>query len=101
MVLNSYDWKSKVHPRFIIAEFENRKTLPLGYSLNEMIQYLEEKEYSVLISEWHPILEYGRTHKWNRFTWDHELITNDRAWGNIIACKADDIESLKSAIAKV
>lgn len=101
MVLKSYDWKNQVHPKFIIAEFENRKTLPLGYSLNDMIQYLEEKGYSVLISEWHPIIEYGRTHKWYRFTWDRESITNDRAWGNIIACKAEDIGKLKNAISKV
>lgn len=101
MVLKSYDWKHQVHPQFIIAEFENRKTIPLGYTLNDLIQFLEDKGYAVLISEWHPIIEYGRTHKWSRFTWDQESVTNERAWGNIIACKGGDIDRIKSAIAKV
>ena len=100
MVLKSFGWEKQVHPEFIVAEFENRKTRPLGYTLADMVEYLKDKGYAVLISEWHPIVQYGSRHKWNRFTWDHSAIDNDLAWGNIIACKAENVDRLKAITEK-
>lgn len=86
-VLEGFDWKNHSHPKVIICEFEDKKTLPLGYSTTDMYNYLKEKEYEVIISEWYPIVEYGLAHKWKSF--DGQLSNLDQNWGNLIAIKKD------------
>lgn len=101
MVLKSFGWDSQSHPEFIVAEFENRKTEPLGYQLSDMVSFLKDKGYQVVISEWKPIEEYGKRHTWLTFKWDAHEVTDQLAWGNIIACKVANVEELKAAIRKV
>ncbi|NRB72747.1 MAG: FkbM family methyltransferase [Verrucomicrobiales bacterium] len=75
------DWK----PGVILCEFEDRKTLPLGYGWKEMAEFLIGKGYEIWVSEWHPITEYGKAHDWNRmFQFPGELSDSD-AWGNLLA----------------
>lgn len=100
MVLKSFDWGEGSQPEIIIAEFENKKTIPLGYTLNDMVIFLEKHEYKVLISEWFPIVEYGKRHKWKRFTLNAEEVINKSAWGNIIAAKKENIDKLMSILPK-
>lgn len=98
MVLKSYDWGSFTHPEIIIAEFENKKTIPLGYTLQDIVKFLEQLDYKVVISEWFPIVEYGKSHKWKRFTFNYEEVKNELAWGNIIAVKSENIDKLMSLL---
>lgn len=75
------DWK----PEAVLCEFEDRKTLPLGYGWTEMADFLKEKGYDIWVSEWHPIIEYGRAHDWNRlFRYPGDL-SNTESWGNLLA----------------
>ena len=50
-----------------------------------MLKYLLNKKYIVLISEWAPIKEYGRTHKWLRIVRYPCKPLSKNAWGNFIA----------------
>jgi FkbM family methyltransferase len=84
-VLQGMDW-SRPKPRAIICEFEDRKTLPLGYSYQDLISYLQEVGYRVLISEWEPIVEYGRRHRWRRFA-KADTPLAEKAWGNLLAVR--------------
>lgn len=93
-VLKGFDWENMDHPHVIMTEFENNKSIPLGYSFTELIEYLKEREYNVLISEWYPIIEYGQKHRWKRFVTDYARITDSDAWGNIIAVKKSYKEKL-------
>jgi FkbM family methyltransferase len=86
-VLKGVDWSSP--PRVVVCEFEDNKTLPLGYSVSDLFRYLRDKGYRVTISEWHPVTTYGARHKWKRFTDDVDKIAPD-AWGNLIGYKDDD-----------
>lgn len=83
-VLKGYDWS--LPPLAIVCEFENRKTVPLGYTLADMVTFLEGNGYTVIISEWEPIVEYGRQHTWRRFTRDPAAVA-PAGWGNLIAAK--------------
>lgn len=84
MVLKGLPW-AKLQPEVIIAEFEDTKSIPLGYDFHEFAGYLLEKGYHVLISEWHPILRYGIRHEWRRLAKYPCELGDAKAWGNLLA----------------
>ncbi|NBD31401.1 MAG: FkbM family methyltransferase, partial [Cyanobacteria bacterium] len=84
MVLQGVPWE-KVKPWIIECEFEDAKTIPLGYQFEHIAQYLVDKGYTVLVSEWHPVVEYGRRHDWHRLVAYPCQLNNPNAWGNLIA----------------
>ncbi|MCB0705696.1 MAG: FkbM family methyltransferase [Saprospiraceae bacterium] len=86
---------NNIKPTIIICEFENAKTEKLGYTVSNQITFLKDNGYQVVISEWHPIVEYGRRHKWNRYTINVNEV-NPNAWGNIIAVQPPLFPRLKS-----
>jgi len=86
-VLEGFPW-DKLQPKVVIAEFEDSKTLPLGYSYKDLGNYLLSKGYKVILSEWYPIVEYGKKHKWNQLQ-SYPCDIDDKAWGNFIAIKND------------
>lgn len=87
-VLRGLPWE-EVAPRVIVCEFEDAKTLPLGYSFDDLARYLTERGYRVVVSEWFPIERYGTTHRWRRFvTYPCEL-ADRTGWGNLIATRTD------------
>ncbi len=92
-VLRGVDWE-RVQPRMIVSEFDNFKTKNLGYDVNDQVALLRKQGYEVLISEWHPIEEYGKAHRWRRFVTDATQVTGERVWGNVIAVKPTDWEAL-------
>ncbi|MEJ2065809.1 MAG: FkbM family methyltransferase [Reinekea sp.] len=87
-VLKGVPWKD-VMPEVVLCEFEDRKTVPLGYDFNDMASFLVDKGYQVLVSEWFPIIEYGSRHRWRRFAKYPCKLQDENAWGNIIAVKDD------------
>ena len=100
-VLKGFDWDNQKHPDVIVTEFENNKTLPLGYSFFDQADFLQQQNYKLISSEWFPIVEYGRRHKWKRFVTDYKKITDKDAWGNIIAIKENKFEKLVNLAKKI
>jgi FkbM family methyltransferase len=86
MVLQGHNWcEDRSRPRVIVCEFEDAKTLPLGYCWNDLAELLRHQGYELLVSEWHPIVRYGIQHRWRCF---HEYpcaLADARAWGNLVA----------------
>lgn len=100
-VLKGFPWE-KLKPRLIVVEFEDRKTIPLGYSFHDIASYLRNQEYSLLVSEWYPIVEYGRKHKWRRFTTYPCELVDTNAWGNIFAFRNEmDTNKILNAISTI
>lgn len=85
-VLRGLDW-SRHQPRFIMCEFEDSKTLPLGYTYRDLGDFLTERGYQVLVSEWKPIVAYGADHHWRRFGPYPAELSDTAAWGNLLACR--------------
>ena len=87
-VLRGFPWQKNA-PDVILCEFEDSKTVPIGYTFHDLAQYLEETGYKIIISEWYPIVKYGSRHKWRRFSTYPCQLESEEAWGNIIAAKDD------------
>lgn len=83
-VLKGAPWE-KFQPCVIMCEFEDQKTIPLGYSCEEMANFLVRKGYKILVSEWHPVVKRGGPHKWRRFVQYPDDSLKNAAWGNVIA----------------
>lgn len=93
-VLRGYDWAGQPHPRVIVCEYDNHKARSLGYDLVEQAALLTQNGYKLLVSEWYPLEDYGRGHKWRRFVTDPVLANGEKSWGNIIAVKPADWQAL-------
>ena len=95
-VLQSIPW-DRIKPRVIVTEFEDRKTVPLGYNVHDLARYLSDKGYRVLVSEWYPVVEYGADHQWRTFgAYPTELMGGGEACGNLIA--ALDLRDLRALL---
>lgn len=89
--LKGFDWAYS--PRFVLFEFENRKTVPLGYSLADSAAFMAEHGYHVVYSVWEPIVEYGTRHKW-RGLFSTAPADAEVCWGNVLGFRdAADAES--------
>jgi FkbM family methyltransferase len=79
--LKGFDWSYS--PRFVLYEFENRKTVPLGYSLADSSAYLTEHGYHLVYSIWEPIVEYGTRHRWRGLSPEPPADVSE-CWGNVL-----------------
>lgn len=77
----------KISPDFILCEFEDRKSVPLGYTMQDMACFLCERGYTVYVSEWYPINRYGFPHNWHRLYLYPGFPASPQSWGNLIAIR--------------
>jgi FkbM family methyltransferase len=80
--LKGFDWSYT--PRFVLYEFEDRKTVRLGYSLADSVAFIAGLGYHVVYSVWEPIIEYGIKHRW-RGLFSTPPADIDKCWGNVLA----------------
>jgi len=62
-ILQGFPWE-RTKPKVIFCEFEDNKTIKLGYDFKTLGNFFLEKGYEVYVSEWYPIEKYGGDHKW-------------------------------------
>jgi FkbM family methyltransferase len=86
--LQGFPWDCS-RPNVIQCEFEDSKTLPLGYSWQDMADYLVRLGYSVYVSEWHPIIRYGIRHDWRALHSYPATLLDRASWGNLLAFYKD------------
>ncbi|MBB5164296.1 FkbM family methyltransferase [Mycobacterium sp. AZCC_0083] len=84
--LKGFDWEYA--PRFVLYEFEDRKTVPLGYSLVDSSAYVADRGYHLVYSVWEPIVEYGTRHRWRGL---FSTPPSDAAtcWGNVLCFREE------------
>jgi hypothetical protein len=85
-VLRGFPWERQL-PEVVTCEFEDLKTKPLGYLYQDIGDLLLAKGYQVYLSEWAPIVRYGVSHKWLRWTKYPCAQLGSAAWGNFVAFK--------------
>jgi FkbM family methyltransferase len=83
-VLRGFPWE-RLQPNVVLCEFEDYKTLPLGYGYREIGDFLVEKGYQVFLSEWAPIVKYGVSHQWRRWRGYPCELLDPKGWGNFVA----------------
>lgn len=99
-VLQGYPW-SRGRPAVVECEFEDNKTIPLGYTMHDLANFLIEMNYTVYVSEWHPVIRYGIHHDWKGLTPYSPETSYSRSWGNFVAFRDGiDEETLRFAIVR-
>ena len=88
MVLKGFPWE-RMRPKVIVCEFEDKKTVPLGYNLDDIAGFISAKGYKVIVSEWFPIASYGSAHRWRRHAMYPCELADECGWGNLIASNDD------------
>lgn len=83
-VLKGFPWE-RLQPEVILCEFEDSKTIPLGYDYNVLGTFLLNRGYTVFLSEWAPIVRYGVTHTWRTWRAYPCQLTDSNGWGNFVA----------------
>jgi len=99
-VLQGIPW-DYVQPHFIMCEFEDRKTTPLGYDFDMLGSYLLKKGYKVFVSEWEPIVHYGQPCNWVGYKEYPCKLNHKDGWGNFLCFYQDahiDYDILINAI---
>lgn len=96
LALRTFPW-DRLHPRAVVCEFEDRKTVPLGYTYHDLGSYLVGQGYTVFVSEWFPVVEYGRRHRWRSLRRYPSELEDQAAWGNFIAVDEDLSEAILRA----
>jgi len=94
-VLKGVPW-DRIKPEVVVCEFEDSKTIPLGYRFDDMAGYLAARGYVAYVSEWHPVRRYGITHDWRGLQQYPCKIDNPSGWGNLIAFRKDGRERAPS-----
>ena len=97
-VLRTFPW-DRLHPAAVMCEFEDLKTIKLGYSYSDLWDLIESHDYVVFLSEWWPIHRYGGLHRWRSIGRDREL-ADARGWGNVIGVDPSLVDRFDSEIAR-
>lgn len=88
-ILQGYPW-GRLRPRAILCEFEDSKTVPLGYTWKDLADDMVALGYRVMVSEWYPVRRYGNNHAWRRFQPYPTSLVDETATGNLMAvCEGD------------
>ena len=83
-VLKGVPWDT-MKPEVVECEFEDAKTIKMGVTYRDIANFLVEKGYTVYVSEWHPIIQYGIKHQWYRLKSYPCDLASDQGWGNLVA----------------
>ena len=86
MALKGFPWKDS-QPEMVLCEFEDAKTIPLGYDFHTLASFLQEKGYQLLVSEWYPVKQYGSLHRWRRFSTYPCHLDNAARLGQHLCCQ--------------
>ena len=93
--LGTFPWETD-RSKAVVYEFEDRKTVKLGYTARDLAEFLQRQGYSVLVSQWDPVVEYGTQHTWSRSTrFPADISANNH--GNLIAVEPSLLPEVERA----
>lgn len=90
LVLRGVPWE-RLRPKLVLCEFEDRKTVRMGYGFHDLARFLSERGYLLIVSEWFPIRRYGIRHDWRRFATYPCDLEDANGWGNILATNDESV----------
>lgn len=87
-VLDGFPWETN-KPDVVLAEYDDAKTIPLGYSAHDLAKVMVGQGYVVYVSEWHPVIRYGIAHDWKQLIRYSDELDLSKTWGNMIGLRED------------
>lgn len=87
-VLKDVPWDT-VRPSVIKCEYDEAKSIEIGFTYRRDADYLVARGYSVYISEWHPIIRPGWARNWYRLKRYPCELAQPNAWCNLLAFRVD------------
>lgn len=85
-VLRGHDFAA-CPPSIVVAEFDNKKTRPLGYTTEDLAAFLADKGYNLLFSERFPLVDYDPAAPRRRRRFDARSEVDPESWGDVVAIK--------------
>lgn len=82
---NVFRSRGSLAPRVIVTEYEDNKTLALGYSSGEYADELTNAGYRLWVSEWDSIARHGGEHSWRQLYRYAGIAPDSSTRGNFIA----------------
>ena len=99
-VLKGFPW-DRFRPSVVACEFDDRKTVPLGYRYQDLGDYLVARGYEVFLSEWAPIERYGDVHSWRSWREYPCALQDANGWGNFLAFNpGTDLRRVRKYVAR-
>lgn len=98
---NVFRSRGDLTPRVLVTEFEDNKTLDLGYTAAEYADELVEAGYHLWVSVWDPIVRYGGDHNWREFFRYSGNPPDSATWGNFIGVHHSvgvDVDEIEAAM---
>lgn len=95
-VLRGMDF-GRFRPRVVVCEFDDAKAPGDGANVRSLVDFLVGLDYSVLLSVWQPLAEYGSGHRWQQMTRDVADVEVGQ-WGNIIAMSSGDVAAFVGSL---
>ncbi len=102
LALKSFDF-DRFQPEVVLCEFmDERSQENFGYSHHDMVAYMDQLGYATFVTEWAPIVEYGRkgvpvSHSFLQcasYPLDH-----DPAWGNLFFVPVGQVAQFRKTLA--
>jgi len=99
-VLRSLNWDA-LQPRLIMSEFEDCKLNKTNDEFKLMADFLVEKGYSLIVSEWKSIVSYEGPFSWRRYFPYPGKTPDKNGNGNILAVQSQsDFQRLRKLFAR-
>lgn len=86
-VLRGHDWG--ILPEVIMCEMDEVKTRPIGHNFQTLGDLLAGHGYTVWLSQWAPLVQYGSGHTWHSISRYPCALHHPDAWGNFVAVRND------------
>jgi len=94
LVLRSFPWDTD-SPDAIECGFSDYESIDRGYTSDDLANFLVEKGYQILVSEWHPIIRHDSSHDFLTLRRFEPDTISSSAWGNFLAVhSAEDADAL-------
>ncbi|MBP7828560.1 MAG: FkbM family methyltransferase [Kiritimatiellae bacterium] len=98
-VLKGVPWE-RMRPRLILCEYDDHKSVPLGYRMTDMADYLARQGYKVWVSEFDPIPDYSVPPAWRGFRRYGDRPADPDSTGNLFAVEAEAEPALARHLAR-
>lgn len=102
LALKSFNF-SRFQPEVVICEFmDERSQENFGYTHHDMVAYMDGLGYATFVSEWAPIVEYGRKGVPISHTFlqcEPYPLDHDPAWGNLFFVLSGQVVQFRRALA--